>query len=457
MRRWPTVAVRVGLVLLAGGTLVRSEPARAEDAAPTSTLGGYEGSAGASGLRVVYNPEGILPIPPPVDLSSPDALATIAEGPSTFARAAILDPGDLLANPDALLTQASADYPAGAIPPYPFRISVSSGSGPATAKLTPAPGLDSSVSALATTSQADASTPRVTAPAIVTVGTAKSHASTRTDGSSVTVEASASLSDIDLLGLLRIASVSTDLTVTSDGAKTATSGGTVITGASILGQPVVIDANGIRAQPGGGGVENTAVTAVNELLKMLGLRVTVASPIKQEAPEAGQLISAGLRIDLEVSNKTYPQVGQLLDQLPPLPTLVPGAPGLDDVLALARARHLLTIGIGQAEVSLGARQDGAVPVDAPAGSVDLPLDLPAGSPDPVDFGSGTTPTVASVPPRPVGARSTADSGSPGFAEGIGVLAVLGLLVQPLLADRISRGAALLLSADPTDACPREGT
>ena len=46
--------------------------------------------------------------------------------------------------------------------------------------------------------------------------------------------------------------------------------------------------------------------------------------------------------------------------MPPLPTLVPGAPGLDDLLALARARHLLTVAVGQAQVTLGLRSAGVL-------------------------------------------------------------------------------------------------
>ena len=113
----------------ASGSCSWSEPRWCAPARPTrktrrppapTAVGAFEGTAQASGLRAVYNPEGILPIPPPVDLSAPDALATIASGPSTFARASVADPGDLLANPDALLVQASPSYPAGAIPPVPL-------------------------------------------------------------------------------------------------------------------------------------------------------------------------------------------------------------------------------------------------------------------------------------------------------------------------------------------------
>lgn len=455
MNRWSRTAVRVGLALLAGAALVEAGPARAVGPESTRTIGGFEGTAAGSALRVVYNPSGLLPIPPPVDLSSPDVLATIASGPSSFARASIADPGDLLANPDALFAAGSEDYPAGAIPPYPFRISANSGSGEPTVRLAPAPGLESSVSAQASGSQADASTPRTAVPAIVTVGSARSHAATHTDGKTVSVEASSSLSDFDLLGLLTITSVSTELSATSDGTETTTTGGTVITGAELLGQPVIIDADGIHPQKGARGTESAAVKSANEALTALGLRVTVASPIQQESPTAGQLLSAGLRIDLEVSNRTYPQIGDVLDELPPLPTLVPGAPGPDDLLALARARHLATVAVGQAHVTLGVRAAGSVVEDQPFVFGDVPLDGPgSGS---VGFGAPGVPIIESPSSKPIGAATSGDAASTSFATGIGAIAVLGLLLQPLLADRISRGATTLLASHPTDVCPREGT
>jgi hypothetical protein len=453
VRRGWGAALRAGLVLLTGATLVQAGPARAEDGAPVASIGGFDGTAAASGLRVLYNPAGVLPIPAPVDLSSPDALATIASGPSTYARAAVADPGDLLANPDALLTQASSDYPEGAIPKWPLRIEVSSAAGAPSARSAPAPGLTAAVSVADTASEAEATTPRVDVPAVVTVGSMRAHATTSLDGSTVTVQAESSLSDVDVLGLLTIRSVSTRVQATSDGETTTAKGGTVVSGASLGGQPVTVDADGIHASDGAGLVPSATVHALNQVLGALGIRVTVSSPVEQEAPTAGQLLAGGLRIDLEVSDRTYPQIGDLLDQLPPLPTLVPGAPGLDDVLALARAQHLATVAVGQAQVNLGVRSF----TNELQGSDDVPLAFPSDIPgsfaiDPIPSSSGDAP-VASGP-----IVRTADEAPPaGFAEGIGLLAVLGLLLQPLLADRISRGAAFLLAADPNDSCPREGT
>lgn len=86
-----------------GGSAVQAE------IPPENPLAGYTGSAASSGLRVGYVPKGVLPIASPVDLGAPDTLATINSGPLTFARASVADPGDLLANPDALLALIDPD------------------------------------------------------------------------------------------------------------------------------------------------------------------------------------------------------------------------------------------------------------------------------------------------------------------------------------------------------------
>ena len=78
--------------------------------------------AQADGLHAFYNPSGLLPIGAPGDVGSPDAYATISSGPAAFARASAADPGDLLANPDALLqVGAGSGYKPGTIPAYPYR------------------------------------------------------------------------------------------------------------------------------------------------------------------------------------------------------------------------------------------------------------------------------------------------------------------------------------------------
>src|SRR3546814_17449996 len=86
--------------------------------------------------------------------------------------------------------------------------------------------------------------PNLSAPAVLTAGTLASTATTTFDGSTVTVHARSELSGLDLAGLVKIESVVTDLTATTDGEHTTLSGGTVVTGAEPLGQAITTAAEG---------------------------------------------------------------------------------------------------------------------------------------------------------------------------------------------------------------------
>jgi hypothetical protein len=447
----------LGVVVAA--TLVGASPVRAQtdeaEGGPVAPLGGFEGSAAASGVHAYYNAGDILPIPPPIDIGAPDALATIASGPSTFARASVLDPGDLLANPDAVLALASADYPAGTVPAYPFRVSASSGIGAPVAESNPAPGLNARVAADTSSSSAQASMPALGAPAVLNVGSLSSRATTTTDGSTVTVRSFTQLTGINILGIITIDSVTTDLTASSDGQDTKLSGGTTVVGASAVGQPITIDVDGIHQAPGApsilGGLLGPIAGSLNDILRAVGVHITLAGPVELDGRAAGQLASAGLRVDLELSPTTFPQLAALLNALPPIENPVPGVPSIEDVLFLAQARHLVAVELGRGVVSLQAR---------PAGDAFTPSEPPVDTGD-AGFVPSTSPTFAS-PDLPVssgGAPVARTDGLPKLpiSEGVGALVLLALLAQPFLGERIAWIANAVLAANRPDSCSWEET
>ncbi len=443
---------RIVLAVVVAATLVDLAPpaARAQDAEPG--LAGYQGRAAASGLHAMYNPAGLLPLPPPVDLGAPDALATIASGPSTFARASVLDPGDLLASPDALLAQASTDYPAGAIPPYPFRVSATSGVGEPAVESNPAPGLHARVEVGDGTSLARATMPALDAPAVATVGSMSAVAGTETDGSQVTVHARVELSGIDILGLVKISSVVTDLTATSSGGDAELTGGTTVVGAEVLGQAVRIDADGVH--PAGspsllGGLLDPLVVGVNDILGQVGIDISVAGPVRTEGGSTDELATNGLRIGMELSPRTLPALAQLIGSLPPLENPVPGAPSVEDLLALAQARHLVAVELGRGSVSLlartGAPLGDSVPL-GPTGSVDLPSTTPSFSlPDTAGPSIPPATDAPTVPTEPVSIPKGA---------GMGAAVLLVLLSMPFVGDRIARICAAVLATDRSTTCTR---
>ncbi len=458
-------AARVALLLLVAATLVEgTSPARAQDAAPTTTLAGLQGRAAASGVHAFYAPVGLLPIPNLADLGAPDALATITSGPSTFARAGVLDPGDLIANPDAALAlMMGAAYPAGTIPRYPYRISANSSTGDPPVESTPAPGLSAHVRASGGSSEARAAYAESAAPGLVRVGSALAEATTETDGSTVTIRARSELGGIDIVGLLEIEALVTEVTATSDGTETKLVGGTTVTGASLLGQAVTIDADGVHLAENGsdtllGGLLGPLVGNLNDVLAAAGLEVTVAGPVELGGGTSGQLAATGLRIDVNISERTFPALGELLALLPPIENPLPGVPSIEDLLQVVQANHVASVEVGRAVVALSARPTpDRTPFTPPTGGIRPPA---VGTTPTFGGGGVSLPPVVppSAPADPGGAAvpvRTATSVPTG--AGIAGLVALALLSAPFIGDRLAAMATAILGAGGAGACPREGT
>lgn len=469
-RRPTRLAVaRAVLGLVAAGGLLGTGPASAQSSG-TPTLGGYQGVAQADGLHAFYNPEGVLPLGAPGDVGAPDAYATIATGPATFARASAADPGDIVANPDVLLqVGAGASYKPGTIPAYPYRATASSAGRPVD-ESSPAPGLLARTTADESGSVAVSTMPGTATPSVATFGSLSSTATTSTDGATVTVHARSELSDLNVLGLLKIGSVVTDVTATSDGSAVQLSGGTVVSGGSMLGTPVDIDANGVRAAPGTttttnvlsgllGGVLTPSFGSLNDLLQTAGIHVTVAGPVQNGTEKAGLLQAGGLRIELELSDRTFPVLGQLLDAVPEVPALAPGAPGLGDVIALAGARHLVAIQVGRGVVSLSATAAKpftlATPLSPSTGASTGSSPIAASSPVVGSRpGATSSPSLIDAAPAPAVIDDVPAAASVG--AGVGAMALLVLLAQPFAGSWLARGSASLLASNSASSCPWEG-
>src|SRR3546814_4740741 len=135
------------------------------------------------------------------------------------------------------------------------------------------------------------------------------------------------MSGFSLLDVLKIDSIVTDITVSSTGEETTVTGGTTVAGATLLGLPATIDAEGIHvdreAAPsdpaagalgdilgGPGGVGDVlsevlgSVSGVNDVLAAAGIKVTLVGPAETEGDNDGQLSSAGLWIDIDFGKDT---------------------------------------------------------------------------------------------------------------------------------------------------------
>jgi hypothetical protein len=369
----------------------------------------------------------------------------------------VLDPGDLLANPDAILALGSSDYPAGTLPPYPFRVTATSGLGAPTTESNPGPGLHARVNADESGSGARATMPALDAPAVARIGSMTARSTTRTDGTSVTVDARSDISGINILGLITIDSVLTELSATSDGNETTFTGGTRVVGAKAFGSPVTIDADGVHQAPGSPtllqGVLGPLAGSLNDLLASVGIRITLSGPVEVSGGRAGQLGSDGLRIDFELSEATFPALSALIDAIPPLDSPIPGAPSVEDVLAAARARHLMSIDLGRGLVALEARPPASFGPVAPIPTPDLPTLPPVTSglpgialpPAPV-----TAPPVVQRPPAPIANVPELPAGA-----GVGALVLLALLAHPFIGQLLARACAAVLAPGGSEFCSWE--
>ena len=412
-----------------------------------SGLGGYQGSAAGSALQVDYTPRGVLPIPSLVDIGSPDAVATISSGPATYAQSSVLDPGDLLYNPDALATLAVSGYPQGTLPAYPFRISANSGFGDPEADSEPAPGLHATVKAAPDGSTAKATAPQAAGAPIATIGSLSALATTKTDGDTVTVHSLTKASGISVMRLINVDSVITDLTAVSKGAGTKLSGGTKVLGATIGGRAVTIDAKGVH-----GGVKN-----LNDLLHRAGITITVAAPTLTSDEKSGRLASGGLRIDFDDTSKSIPGLQALLATVPPVPNPAAPAPSVSDLIVAIEAQNVGGIEFGRGVVSLAA---------TPAAVFDISDGVPIIGDLGGDLGGYNAPTIvggSDLVPQPAApvlggvTRPVATTKTPlsPFGLGIGGFLLLALLIQPFLGQALARLSNAVLAPTGAEHCDSE--
>lgn len=466
LRRARSIALSA-LGMLAASTLLPGPiHAQTDTGSTPSALGGYDGSAHSSGLHVFYNPEGLLPTAAVLDVGSPDALATITSGPVTFARASVADPGDLLANPDALFTQADPRYPEGTFPEYPFRISANSTIGESHAESRPAPGLESRVDATSAGSTAESRTAASEAPGVASFGSMHARSTTTFDGTAIVVRSRTEVSAFDLLGVLEIDSIVTEVVAKSAGVDTEVDGRTVVTGATFMDQPVIIDEEGIRTDPEAdspdapllGAVRDAVPEDLTESLAAAGIRIRLPGPVERDGKTTGSVASTGLRIEFELSKRTAPALNELLGSVPAPESPIPGAPSLADAIVLLRATHVSALEVARAQASLTARPAYVPPpfessgpsITPSVGGAPVAALSPPIARSPVPAGSTPAPSAgAPVATQPAGTSAPAAS----LGAGIGALALLALLAQPFIGDRIARAGAAVLGTGPTDTCP----
>ena len=236
-----------GLVVLWAGVL--GPAAAAEDTGAASGLVTVAGDATASGVRFTYEvPAEFLAASTPFDGGGPVAQASIGSGLARSA-ASLPFPGDVvIAGPGLFYTVTGLTLPGS----YPFYVAAEYPTAPE-AKLADPSG-QYLLSASATDHSAASAAQAVFGPPEGGSGGSRTRTSIETEPDGSAVATAESVSEALSLGggVLKIAAVrSTSVTKLAAGAtEPATSRSLSVQGASVAGQPVTIDADGIHAAGG---------------------------------------------------------------------------------------------------------------------------------------------------------------------------------------------------------------
>lgn len=435
LRRVAGIALMLPLILVLSGLVpAGASPSASQSAQGPAGLGGFTVDSRGSGVRLLYDLPGALPIGTLVDVGSPEAQAKLATGPVGSALSGLGYPGPVVLGGGALMEQGGFDSPFD-VPDYPFVIQANS-SGPTEVRdEETVPG--SSMYAKAEGAEAQAVTVASgseTDPVLHHGGVRALSDATAGDTTESTV--TVDVSDVMLLGgLIQIDAVRTELRATSDGATAGSEGGTTVSGASVLGEPVTIGPDGIEFSdpPEGddsdgddaplGGVLGDAGEALdplsagiadlleqrgslNEILTQAGISVRLAEPraTGSESEAAAERVSHGVVVEFSQELGATP-LADLFDLIPLLPG-IPGAPvGPNDLVQILQARQVSAIAIGRGSVATSAS-----PAFEPP-SFETNIDTAAAPPalGPTPSGPSSTP---SSPPSP----STPGPGGTGSSE-----------------------------------------
>jgi len=367
-RRLPVLCAATAL-LLGGGAGLLAATLTGGTAGADSTLGGFTVTALAEGATVQYEqPNFPLPSDPSVELDEGYAATSDNFGPTGNAVASTFYPGQVIANAGPELSLLVPGAPLPPAPVWPLEATSDYPQVPNTASLDE-PGVNMDVTSNANENTAT-STLGDDAPAsgstgsqsagsgsgvgnalgasssLIGLGVISGTSTSSTTDTAATASASASVSGISLLGgFITIGGVTSTATANSDGTTGTVTGSTVLTNMVIAGQTVTVNASGIHAASTS--VLALPISALNTLLKELGITLTVTNPTDtiQGAGATRTLDGLKVTINLDTLDAAANKFASLLPAslTSQLPVAIPN-------------QQVITIDLGTVSVSSTASQ-----------------------------------------------------------------------------------------------------
>jgi hypothetical protein len=274
------IGVLCGVVAFNGW---RATPARAAE------LFSFDFHSGARGARFFMidskngNQEGAVP----------EASANLASGPVGYGLAAAAWPGPLAANAGSLILVLQPTAPSQVnMLNDPIRAEARTGQNPSTTKYDSVPGVVMTATAKSDVVEADANVQNLTGDTS-TFGPMHVHSSTTNTGSTGKAGATSLVQDVNIgAGVVKIQSVSSTATATTDGLKADGTAATTVNGMTISGTPATIDENGLHIGDQSQPLNKAVNDAAQQALSQAGISIVLSAPNKS-VKDGGADVQAG--------------------------------------------------------------------------------------------------------------------------------------------------------------------
>ena len=357
-------------------------------------FGGYKLSARGNGFLLSFDSPNLLPVGSPLfSVGLPEAQATGSNGPSGYALASLAYPGAIVADLGTVIAQSGNEVP---IPPYPVRQQSFFPAGPTdTSQDIATASMHAFTSEVSSDGVASYSGSDVQSFFAMGDNTVSAH--TGLEDGQVVSRIRSEVKNINILGILTIESVVTDMVANSNGSDAGTDGVTTATGVKFLGLEATLDADGVHLGPRAGqpspapsplapilgglglGQLNDAlkpvadaltsiVTAtvgangtVNDLLKEAGISIKVLSPLETKSGPQAQRTANGVLVEIRYNGKTAPLVSTLLAAVPsqqlPSDSLIPQIPlntSPQALFNLLKENYIIDLALAPGDVAVQA-------------------------------------------------------------------------------------------------------